>query len=156
MAYFLALTAALTAPQNGGAEQGSQMITADPKVIADVFESLGYKTTITTYNQGDPQIVADDGTPNNAITVLFRDCDSYHSKCSSVEFFYASTVKKESQWYADWNSKNRYVFSYSSSQNFSIIEMDVNLNGGTTRNNFVGYINIWTTASASFKMLINR
>lgn len=92
-------------------------------------------------------------------TIFFYGCDAGTvNNCHSVQFF-AGFITEDPFPLArinEWNRDRRFGRAYVDDENDPVIEMDVNLDGGTTAANFHDTIDWWRVVATTFRTFVHE
>lgn len=127
----------------------------DPALIAELMRGYGSARLDT----------AEDGTPmvrgridGDGFTLFFYDCDDDGKACQSVgfsSFFDKAGVPAEAV--SGWNAASRFGRAYLRDDGKPVLEMDVQLGGGVTADNFEGWLDRWAEILQDFgEGVVNR
>lgn len=121
---------------------------SSPSAIAEAARGFG-SASIETDNTGDPKITG--RIDGNRYGIFFYGCSS-GKNCKSVQFYAGWAGQKVSlAAINEWNKSKRYGRAYLDKDNDPMLEMDVNLHGGVTRDNLDNTIDNWATLVKTFK-----
>ncbi len=135
------------APIGAGAQE--LVFAEDPENVASLMQDLGYKASLGTDNVGDPLISS--SAHGYDFDVLFYDCTD-NTDCKAVQFSAAfdltdgmSLTKTQ-----DFNRERRWVKVYLNDESDPRVEMDYNLRGGVTVENFNDTFDWWLILMEEF------
>ncbi len=121
----------------------------DPEVIASLIQDLGFKAEITTDNVGDPLIKSRSGGYN--FNVFFYGCTD-GANCRSIQFSASfdmddgmSLTRAQ-----DFNRDKRWIKVYLNNESDPLVEMDYNMYGGVSVENFNDTFDWWTVMMDQF------
>jgi hypothetical protein len=113
------------------AAQNKPMLAVDAQTVASILQENGLETEIGTDSYGDPMVTV---TPTKALRaagmrVIFYDCDG-QGMCNSLAFvsYYLGSPGLET--INTWNQERRWTKVYVAGDGDSVLEMDVNAEGG--------------------------
>lgn len=122
---------------------------SDPEVIAALIQDMGFKAQVTTDNVGDPLIKS--RSNGYDFNVFFYDCTE-GANCRAIQFSSAfdmedgmSLTKVE-----DFNRNKRWVKVYLNDTSDPLVEMDYNLKGGVSVENFNDTFDWWLVMMDQF------
>jgi len=124
-----------------------------PEWVAGVLHAKGYKAVIGVDNDGDPKVSsAADGTN---FTIFFYGCHGTR-RCESLTFqagfdlddgFSATKINA-------WNKDKRFLKAWLDDENDPYVEMDLDVEHGSTSANLADYVDTWSTILPNFKRYI--
>jgi len=121
--------------------------------IVEFLQDGGYRAQLEEDSQGDPRISSN--TQGVKFTVDFYECDDREDprSCGSLQFL-ASFNLPDSGMSAEeinaWNARFRFGQASVDEEGDPILRLDVELDGGTTRDNLQEWLNRWETSLSSF------
>ena len=126
----------------------------DPQIIAALIEDNGFPAEITVDGVGDPMIMT--SANGYDFQIYFYDCIE-NADCQALQFgAYFDMVDGMSLTRAqDFNKERRWVKVYLNDENDPIVEMDYNLRGGVTAENFNDTLEWWRITMGEFVTYIN-
>ena len=126
----------------------------DPQIIAALIEDNGFPAEITVDGVGDPMILT--SANGYDFQIYFYDCIE-NADCQALQFgAYFDMVDGMSLTRAqDFNKERRWVKVYLNDENDPIVEMDYNLRGGVTAENFNDTLEWWRITMGEFVTYIN-
>lgn len=136
----------------GGDE--TMLSAADPQEIAQVITDMGLRADLEISDRGRPVIRSEyDGYDFN---IFFHHC-SKGFNCQTL-LFSARFTETASQIPGDalmgYNRENRWGKLYFDTTDGTVLEMDVNMVGDTTRSNFETSFDFWIDAFDKFTPLL--
>lgn len=128
---------------------GQAMIYANnPQTILKIAQGFG-DAKLDKDREGDPKIIGH--IEGSAYQILFFGCTK-HLRCDNIEFQANwSDAKANLQQINRWNREKRFGKAYLDSSNSLVLELDVNLDYGVTRKNFIDTFDYWRKVLSSFK-----
>ncbi len=126
------------------------LVTAeDPEVVAALLEDLGFPASLGVDNVGDPMISS--SAHGYDFDIFFYDCLD-NSNCQAIQFSTAfDMVDGMSLTRAqDFNRDRRWVKVYLDDESDPRIEMDYNLRGGVSLDNFNDTVDWWQLLMEEF------
>ncbi len=126
----------------------------DPEVIAALLEEMGFPAEITTDNVGDPMIMS--SAHGYDFDIFFYDCLD-NAECQAIQFSSAfDMVDGMSLTSAqDFNRNKRWGKVYLDDESDPRLEMDYNLRGGVSVDNFNDTVDWWQIVMEEFIDYIN-
>lgn len=126
----------------------------DPQIIAALIEDIGFPAEITTDNVGDPMIIS--SAHGYDFHVYFYDCID-NVDCQALQFGASfDMVDGMSLTRAhDFNRERRWAKVYLNDENDPLVEMDYNLRGGVSVDNFNDTLDWWQIMMGEFVSYIN-
>jgi len=137
-----------------GANAQALVDATDPDVLAALIQDLGFKATVTKDNVGDPMIKsAANGYDYN---IFFYDCTD-GANCQAVQFSASFDMQDGMSLTRtqDFNRDKRWVKVYLDDQSDPRLEMDYNLRGGVSVENFNDTLDWWNIEMDAFIQYIN-
>lgn len=133
---------------------GQLLQASDPDGLADAMRDHGYRAELTTDGQGDPRIKS--ATAGINFSVYFYGCTDGR-ECDAIQFSAGFDLETGSDAPAmnDWNKRKRFGKAYIDDENDPYLEMDLNFEGGMTRDNFRDNLVLWDSLVGDFKTHIN-
>ena len=121
----------------------------DPQIIAALVEDNGFPAEITVDNVGDPMILS--AAHGYDFQILFYDCID-NIDCQALQFSASfDMVNGMSLTRAhDFNKERRWAKIYLNDENDPIVEMDYNLRGGVSADNFNDTLDWWQLMMGEF------
>ena len=128
----------------------AETIRADqPDSVVRALQSAGYRAALKTDEVGDPMI--ESASSGKEFAVFFYGCKN-NAACSSVQFFAGYGKKASLEHLNAWNRDNRFGRAYRADNEFSRIEMDVDLDdGGMSEALFHDNLEYWAVVMAAFE-----
>ncbi len=145
---FLALIATPMAAQN--------LIDAtDERLIASFLQDEGFRAKIEIEDDGDPTIKSTSSGTN--FYIYFHECTK-GTDCQSIRFFVAFDLPNGLPLAQadEFNAEIRYGKVYLDKERDPIVEMDVNLRHGLTRENLSDTLEIWLQVMGDFEKFLDK
>ncbi|MEO0949440.1 MAG: YbjN domain-containing protein [Cyanobacteria bacterium J06641_5] len=122
--------------------------------IVEFLQDRGYEAELEEDSEGDPRI-SGSNAEGVRFTIDFYECDREDEDrpCGSVQFlsgFDLPDPGMSAEEINDWNARFRFGRALVDEEGDPILRLDVELNGGATRNNFEEWLNRWETSLSSF------
>jgi len=125
-----------------------------PDAVAALMQDMGFKAAVGVDSIGDPLI--NSAAQGYKFTVFFYDCTD-HVDCQAIQFSASfdmtdgmSLIKAE-----QFNRDKRWAKVYLNDQSDPVLEMDLNLRGGVSVENFNDTFDWWTIVMDEFIQYIN-
>jgi len=125
-----------------------------PEWVASVLHASGFKAVIGVDNDGDPKVTsATDGTN---FTIFFYGCHGTR-RCESLTFQagfdldHGMDVAKVNS----WNKDKRFLKAWLDDENDPYVEMDIDVEHGSSDSNLAGYLSTWADILPKFKRYID-
>lgn len=121
----------------------------DPAVLASLIEDYGYPAEITVDSVGDPLIKSSAHGYN--FDMFFYDCTD-NVQCQAVQFAVTFDLEDGMSLTSaqDFNRDKRWVKVYMDEESDPRVEMDVNLRGGVSPENFTDSFDWWLIMMGEF------
>ena len=126
----------------------------DPQIVAALIEDNGFPAEIGVDNVGDPMITS--AAHGYDFFVYFYDCTD-NVDCQAVQFnttfdMVSGLSLTRAQ---DFNKERRWVKVYLDDENDPRVEMDYNLRGGVSADNFNDTLDWWQLMMGEFVSYID-
>ena len=144
-----AVVCAMLAPAQ--AQDASLIDGSDFDQILSVAQGYG-RAKLTTQTNGDPRISG----RNNGISyqVYFMNCTD-HADCEDLNFYMGFTdIKPGFEVMNEWNATKRFGKAYIDNVGDAVIEWDVNLEFGLSRDNLDADFSVWTQIMDQFSRYV--
>lgn len=127
---------------------------ATAQEIAKVLQDKGYKAEIGKDSEGDPMISSAAEGAN--FQVLFYGCKS--GRCNSIQFSAAYDLPKgmELQKINQWNVKTRFGRAFLDEVNDPFVQMDVDLEFGSTTESVANNLETWILVFREFRKFVDQ
>jgi hypothetical protein len=132
----------------------AEIVTAeDPKELASIIRELGFQAKIEKDDVGDPLIRSSAGGVD--FTIYFYDC-TRNRRCQSLHFSAGYDLPDGTTLEAvqRWNADKRFASAYVDHESDPFLQMDINMEGGVTRENFESSFDLWQTVKGEFEDFI--
>lgn len=130
--------------------QSAELIDAtQPEEIHNIARGFG-SANLETDSVGDPLVVGRiDGT---RYRMVFHGCTD-GEECASIRFVAAWAVDQDlTDFVMEWNRGKRFGKAYLDGEDDPVLEMDIELEHGVSRDNFEGWFEIWEMLLSAFEM----
>lgn len=130
--------------------KGTLVSAAAPEGLANIIRDMGYSASITTDGAGDPMIESSFDGYN--FEVIFFGC-SGGNNCKTLLFradFRDTADRISAESVMEYNREYRWGRAYQDHASSTVLEMDLNLTGGTPRANFETSFGFWINAIGNF------
>jgi hypothetical protein len=136
-----------------GAEAQTIVSAEDPEELASVIQALGFQAKLEKDNVGDPVIRSSSSGVD--FSIYFYDCKS-NKRCQSLHFTagYDLTDGTSLEAMQQWNADKRFASAYVDDENDPFLQMDLNTEGGVTRENFEKSFELWQSLKGEFEEYI--
>lgn len=143
----LALALVLAVPAADAARAGEVIDATDPAEVLTVVREFG-DAALAKDGMGDPLI---EGRINDREYALyFYECKA-NRDCKSLMFLAAREADDQTgERMAEWNREKRFGKAYIDEDDRAVVEMNVNLHGGVTRDNLIDTLDWWRLVLAEF------
>jgi len=136
------------APQEAQAQRKYLIDGSNPQAIVEIASGYG-SAELTTDNDGDPKITG--RMEGIRYSIYFYGC-SNGKNCDSIAFSTGWVSDRVSlQDINEWNKIKRFGRVYLDNEDDPMVEMNVNLDGGVSRENLDDTFGWWKIAITSFK-----
>ena len=125
----------------------------DPKRLAAIIQELGFQAKLERDDVGDPVIRSSSGGVD--FTIYFYDCTS-NKRCQSLHFSAGYDLPDGTtlETLQQWNADKRFASAYLDDESDPFLQMDINTEGGVTRENFESSFDLWQTVKGEFEDFI--
>lgn len=133
---------------------GQPVISAEnPQQVAELIRDLGFQAKLETDNVGDPVIRS--SSSGVEFSIYFYDCKN-NKRCKSLHFTAGYDLDEGSSLEAmqQWNADKRFASAYLDDESDPFLQMDVNTEGGVTRENFESTFDLWQSLKGEFEGFI--
>lgn len=146
-----ALLGAITVSGTAYAQTAPTLVTAEnPAAIVAVIQALGFQARLDKDSGGDPLI----RSSSNGVDfgIYFYGCTK-NKKCKSIQFSAGYDLDDGTTLDVidDWNEMKRFASAYLDNENDPFLQMDVNMEGGITQENFEKNFDLWQTLKGQFE-----
>jgi Putative bacterial sensory transduction regulator len=143
-------TLALAAPA-----AAQTIVTAEnPGALVAIIQALGFQARLEKDSVGDPIIRS---ASNGAdFSIQFYGCTK-NKRCQSLHFSAGYDLEDGASLgtVEEWNEEQRFASAYLDDEDDPFLQMDVNLEGGVTQENFENTFDLWQDLKAAFEDHIN-
>jgi len=122
----------------------------DPAELVSIIQELGFQAKLEKDNVGDPVIrSSSDGVE---FAIYFYDCKG-NKRCKSLHFSVGYDLVDGSSLEAvqQWNADKRFASAYLDDEHDPFLQMDINTEGGITRQNFEKSFDLWQVLKDEFE-----
>ena len=125
-----------------GAQAQTILDARDVDAIMDIARAYGTTSMETQDDNGHPMIAV--STPTFTYYVKLRNCDASHANCEDINFYAGfANVKPTLDAINSWNMEWRFGNAYLDQDLDAVIEYDLNLVYGVTRDNLDAAFALW-------------
>ena len=133
----------------------AEIVSAEnPAQLASIIQELGFQAKLETDDIGDPVIRSSSSGVD--FSIYFYDCTK-NKRCKSLHFSAGYDLPDGSTLEAVeyWNAEKRFASAYLDHENDPFLQMDINTEGGVTRENFESSFDLWQTLKGEFEEYID-
>ncbi|MEE9455086.1 MAG: YbjN domain-containing protein [Paracoccaceae bacterium] len=132
-----------------GAHAQALVDASDPEVLAALIQDLGYKASIDVDSVGDPLIRS--SAHGYKFNVFFYDCVE-NTECKAIQFKVGFDMEDGISLtrIQNFNQLKRWVNVYANEESNPQVEMDYNLRGGVSVENFNDTFDWWLVMMEEF------
>jgi hypothetical protein len=137
-----AVAHAQTAPKLLNAENPAELIA--------FIQDLGFQAKLDQDAIGDPMIRSSDGGVE--FNIQFYGCTK-NKRCDSLHFVAGYDLDEGTtlEVVEEWNEEQRYASAYLDNENDPFLQLDLNMVGGVTRENFESTFALWRMLKGEFE-----
>jgi Putative bacterial sensory transduction regulator len=139
-----------------GASTHAQTIVGadDPGELVSIIQNLGFQAKLETDSVGDPVIRSSSSGVD--FSVYFYDCKN-NKRCKSLHFTSGYNLAEGASLEAiqQWNADKRFASAYLDEEYDPFLQMDVNMDGGVTQENFEKTFELWQSLKGEFEDFID-
>lgn len=130
---------------------GQDLVSAeDPARLAAVIQDLGFQARVDKDSSGDPLIRSSAGGGDYQIE--FYGC-TQNRRCKTLRFYsgYDLTDGTTLEVVNQWNLDKRFASAYMDDEDDPFLQMDINMEGGISRESFETSVALWQSLKGQFE-----
>lgn len=135
-------------------QDSSIMREVSPTAIVDMFQSEGYKAKLEATKSGRP--VLRSSSSGKEWSIIFYGCNDGQS-CTSLQFYTSydldNSISLEK--INEYQKGSRFVKIWLDDELDPIVELDINLYGGVTKENILDWLGLWEASISKFEKFID-
>jgi hypothetical protein len=141
--------------QTATVQPGTRLTSISPQGMQSLLQSLGINSTVE-YDDEGPVLVVDNGSsiPGTGVGVWFFDCRG--DECGSLQIwtYFESQRPVDLRVINRWNSEQRWSIASVEDERFSVLTLDVNVDGGVTTDNLADMVHVFTEQARMFQQYV--
>lgn len=148
-----AIGAAMTSGvQAAQAAEGGRIDSIDVEQLAELLAEAGYRATPGRDGEGDPMLSSSAAGAN--FNIYMYGCEG--DRCKSLQFIAGFDLADgiAPQRINKWNRDKRYGSAYLDDEDDPWLQMDLDLEGGSSTGQFKEYAELWDTLLGQFQVFI--
>src|SRR5262245_16674582 len=129
---------------------GTLLTAENPGEIISIIQDLGFQAKLDKDAVGDPMIRSSAGGVD--FSIQFYGCTK-NKRCDSLHFIAGYDLDDGTTLEAveQWNEEQRYASAYLDDENDPFLQLDLNMAGGISRENFESTFSLWQTLKGQFE-----
>lgn len=142
-------------PVDTPVQSGGQLTAITPEAMRSLLQGVGIGSTIEQDEEGPVLVVDNTGSiPGTGVGVWFFDCEA--GSCGSFQIwtYFESQQPVDLRVINRWNSEQRWSIAAVEDERFSVLTLDVNVDGGVSSDNLADLVQMFGEQARQFQQYV--